>query len=91
MRDKAQRRIRHVAKMKTGGVIRSEKLGQTMRVSGSSSERILADKNNTKDEKLIELAAHLIGEIIADHKLSDNDILKVYRKLNQFIESFDNE
>jgi len=48
-------------------------------------------KNNTKDEKLIELAAHLIGEIIADHKLSDNDILKVYRKLNQFIESFDNE
>ena len=48
-------------------------------------------KNNTKDEKLIELAAHLIGEIIADHKLTDNDILKVYRKLNQFIESFDNE
>lgn len=48
-------------------------------------------KNNTKDEKLIELAAHLISEIIADHKLSDNDILKVYRKLNQFIESFDNE
>ena len=48
-------------------------------------------KNNTKDEKLIELAAHLIGEIIADHKLTDNDILKVYRKLNQFIKSFDNE
>ena len=48
-------------------------------------------KNNTKDEKLIELVAHLIGEIIADHKLTDNDILKVYRKLNQFIESFDNE
>jgi len=48
-------------------------------------------KNNTKDEKLIDLAAHLIGEIIADHKLSDNDILKVYRKLNQFIESFDDE
>ena len=48
-------------------------------------------KNNTKDEKLIELAAHLIGEIITDHKLTDNDILKVYRKLNQFIESFDNE
>jgi len=48
-------------------------------------------KNNTKDEKLIDLAAHLINEIIADHKLSDNDILKVYRKLNQFIESFDNE
>ena len=48
-------------------------------------------KNNTKDKKLIELAAHLIGEIIADHKLTDNDILKVYRKLNQFIESFDDE
>ena len=48
-------------------------------------------KNNTKDEKLIELDAHLIGEIIADHKLTDNDILKVYRKLNQFIKSFDNE
>jgi len=48
-------------------------------------------KNNTKDEKLIDLAAHLIGEIIADHKLSDNDILKVYRKLNQFIKSFDDE
>jgi hypothetical protein len=48
-------------------------------------------KNNTKDEKLIELAAHLIGEIIADHKITDNDILKVYKKLNQFIESFDNE
>jgi len=48
-------------------------------------------KNNTKDEKLIELAAHLIGEIIADHKITDNDILKVYKKLNQFIESFDND
>ena len=48
-------------------------------------------KNNTKDEKLIELAAHLIGEIIADHKITDNDILKVYKKLNQFIKSFDNE
>ncbi|MBH20961.1 MAG: hypothetical protein CML98_04215 [Rhodobiaceae bacterium] len=48
-------------------------------------------KNNTKDEKLIELAAHLIGEIIADHKITDSDILKVYRKLNQFIMSFDNE
>ena len=48
-------------------------------------------KNNTSDKNLIELAAHLIGEIIADHKLSDNDILKAYKKLNQFIESFDNE
>ena len=35
-------------------------------------------KNNTKDENLKELAAHLIGEIIADHKLTDNDILKTY-------------
>ena len=55
MRDKAQRRIRHVAKMKTGGVIRSEKLGQTMRVSGSSSERILADKNNNSMYKSINI------------------------------------
>ncbi len=46
-------------------------------------------KNNTSDENLKELAAHLIGEIIADHKLTDNDILKTYKKLNQFIESFD--
>ena len=48
-------------------------------------------KNNTSDEKLKELAAHLIGEIITNHKLTDNDILKAYKKLNQFIESFDNE
>jgi len=48
-------------------------------------------KNNTKDENLKELAAHLIGEIMADHKLTDNDILKVYRNLNKFINSFDNE
>ena len=48
-------------------------------------------KNNTKDNNLIELAAHLIGEIIIDHKLTDNDILKAYKKLNQFIDSFDNE
>tara|TARA_Y100000401_G_scaffold96783_1_gene83898 strand:- start:176 stop:382 length:207 start_codon:yes stop_codon:yes gene_type:complete len=48
-------------------------------------------KNNTNDKNLIELAAHLIGEIITDHKLNDNDILKAYKKLNQFIESFDNE
>ena len=26
-------------------------------------------KNNTNDKNLIELAAHLIGEIITDHKL----------------------
>ena len=48
-------------------------------------------KNNTSDKNLLELAAHLIGEIITDHKLSDNDILKAYKKLNQFIDSFDNE
>ena len=48
-------------------------------------------KNNTSDKNLIELAAHLIGEIIADHKLTDTDILKAYKKLNQFIDSFDNE
>ncbi|BCV01877.1 MAG: hypothetical protein CM15mV46_880 [Caudoviricetes sp.] len=39
---------------------------------------------------LLELAAHLIGEIIADHN-NDKDILKVYRNLNKFIKSFDNE
>ena len=52
---------------------------------------LLFMKNNTSDKNLLELAAHLIGEIITDHKLSDNDILKAYKKLNQFIESFDNE
>ena len=48
-------------------------------------------KNNTKDENLIELAAHLIGEIMQDHKLTDSDILRAYKNLNKFIESFDNE
>ena len=48
-------------------------------------------RNNTDKKDLLELAAHLIGEIIAGHKLTDNDILKAYKKLNQFIESFDNE
>ena len=48
-------------------------------------------RNNTNKKDLLNLAAHLIGEIMADHKLTDNDILKVYKKLNQFIESFDNE
>ena len=52
---------------------------------------LLFMKNNTSDQKLLELAAHLIGEIIAGHKLTDNDILKAYKKLNQFIDSFDNE
>jgi hypothetical protein len=48
-------------------------------------------KNNTSDKNLKELAAHLIGEIMADHKLTDSDILKVYKNLNKFIASFDNE
>ena len=48
-------------------------------------------KNNTNDKNLKELAAHLIGEIMADHKLTDNDILKVYKNLEKFIRSFDNE
>ena len=48
-------------------------------------------KNNTKDKNLIELAAHLIGEIMANHKLTDTDILKVYKNLDKFIRSFDNE
>ena len=52
---------------------------------------LLFMKNNTSDKNLLELAAHLIGEIIAGHKLTDNDILKAYKKLNQFIESFENE
>ena len=48
-------------------------------------------KNNTNDKNLKELAAHLIGEIIADHDINDKDILKVYRNLNKFIKSFENE
>ena len=48
-------------------------------------------KNNTNDLKMKELAAHLIGEIIAGHKLTDNDIIKVYKNLNKFLDSFDNE
>tara|TARA_R100001086_G_scaffold117394_1_gene60260 strand:- start:37 stop:243 length:207 start_codon:yes stop_codon:yes gene_type:complete len=48
-------------------------------------------RNNTNKKDLLNLAAHLIGEIMADHKLTDNDILKVYKNLNKFINSFDNE
>ena len=48
-------------------------------------------RNNTDKKDLLELAAHLIGEIMADHKLNDNDILKVYKNLEKFIRSFDNE
>ena len=47
-------------------------------------------KNNSNDKNLKELAAHLIGEIMADHKLTDSDILKCYKNLNQFLESFNN-
>ena len=52
---------------------------------------LLFMKNNTSDKNLLELAAHLIGEIIAGHKLTDNDILKVYKNLNKFIDSFDSD
>ena len=48
-------------------------------------------RNNTDKKDLLELAAHLIGEIMADHKLTDSDILKVYKNLEKFIKSFDNE
>ena len=48
-------------------------------------------KNNTNDKKLKELTAHLIGEIMKNNNFTDTDILKVYRNLNKFIESFDNE
>ena len=48
-------------------------------------------KNNTNDKNLKELAAHLIGEIMIEHKLTDSDILKVYKNLEKFIKSFDNE
>ena len=30
-------------------------------------------RNNTNKKDLLNLAAHLIGEIMADHKLTDND------------------
>ena len=48
-------------------------------------------KNNTKDKKLKELTAHLIGEVMKNNNFTDSDILKVYRNLNKFIDSFDNE
>ena len=48
-------------------------------------------KNNTNDKKLKELTAHLIGEIMRNNNFTDSDILKVYKKLNQFIDSFDDE
>ena len=48
-------------------------------------------KNNTNKKDLLVLADNLISDIITAHKLSDNDILKVYKNLDKFIESFDNE
>ena len=39
-------------------------------------------RNNTNKKNLIELA---------DHDIKDKDILKVYKNLNKFIKSFDNE
>ena len=48
-------------------------------------------RNNTDKKDLLELAAHLIGEIMKNNNFTDSDILKVYRNLNKFIKSFDNE
>ena len=48
-------------------------------------------RNNTNKKNLIELADYLTGEIITDFKITDNEFLRVVKKLNQFIESFDNE
>ena len=48
-------------------------------------------KNNTNKKDLLQLADYLIGEIITAHKLTDNDILKVYKNLEKFKCSFDNE
>ena len=48
-------------------------------------------RNNTNKKNLIELADYLTGEIITDFKISDNEFLRVVKKLNEFIESFDNE
>lgn len=48
-------------------------------------------RNNTNKKNLIELADNLTADIIKDHKITDNDFLKVVKNLNQFIKSFDNE
>ena len=48
-------------------------------------------RNNTNKKNLIELADNLTADIIKDHKITDNDFLKVVKNLNQFIESFDDE
>tara|TARA_R100000278_G_scaffold11707_1_gene12921 strand:+ start:49 stop:252 length:204 start_codon:yes stop_codon:yes gene_type:complete len=48
-------------------------------------------KNNTNKKDLLVLADNLISDIITAHKLTDNDILKVYRNLEKFKGSFDNE
>ena len=46
-------------------------------------------KNNTNKKDLLVLADNLISDIITAHKLTDNDILKVYRNLEKFKGSFD--
>ena len=48
-------------------------------------------KNNTNKKYLLVLADNLISDIITAHKLTDNDILKVYKNLEKFKGSFDNE
>ena len=48
-------------------------------------------KNNTNKKDLLVLADNLISDIITAHKLTDNDILKVYKNLEKFKGSFDNE
>ena len=48
-------------------------------------------KNNTNKKDLLVLADNLLSDIITAHKLSDNDILKVYKNLEKFKGSFDNE
>ena len=48
-------------------------------------------KNNTNKKDLLVLADNLISDIITAHKLTDNDILKVYKNLEKFKLSFDNE
>ena len=48
-------------------------------------------ENNTNKKDLLVLADNLISDIITAHKLSDNDILKVYKNLEKFKGSFDNE
>ena len=48
-------------------------------------------KNNTNKKDLLVLADNLISDIITAHKLTDNDILKVYKNLEKFKSSFDSD